>query len=359
MTGLRRLRTTLLAAALALSVAGVASAATPREFFGVMVDGPALDPDRSLAAETRLMASSGVGSVRVAFYWRSMQPREGEPVDFTESDRVVAAAARAGLRVFPTLVRAPAWATGGDEREGAVPLDPETYARFAADFVRRYGRGGTFWAESPSLPARPMFSFQVWNEPDIGRYWEADPWPSSYVRLLRAARPAIKGVDPRAQVVAAGLTNESWEDLRRLYDAGARGLFDAAAIHPFSKRPSNVVKIVRLARGVMVRARDGAVPLVLTELSWSSGRGQSTFNYGWETTERGQAERVRQILPMLARERRRLRIQALYWYTWLSPRKGERESFSYAGLRRLGEDGRPVSKPALRAFRATVAKLRR
>lgn len=359
MTTVRRLPAAVVAAVALACCAAPASGAVPREFFGVMADGPVLDADRSLVSETRLMASSGVGSVRVAFYWRSMQPREGESVDFAESDRIVGAAARAGLRVFPTLVRAPAWATGGDDREGAVPLDPATYARFVGDFVRRYGRGGSFWAANRSLPARPMFSFQVWNEPDIGRYFEADPWPPAYVRLLRAARPAIKEADPRAQVVAAGLTNESWKDLDRLYDAGARGLFDAAAIHPFSKRPSNVVKIVRLARGVMVRARDGRVPLVLTELSWSSGRGKSTFNYGWETTERGQAERVRQILPLLARERQRLRIQALYWYTWLSPRIGERESFSYAGLRRLGRDGKPVSKPALRAFRATVAKLRR
>jgi hypothetical protein len=333
-----------------------AGAAAPREFFGVMVDGPALRPDVDLGAEARLMARSGVGSVRVAFYWRTMQPREGGPVDFAESDRIVAAAALAGLRVFPTLVRAPAWATGGDAREGAVPVDPATYAAFAAEFVRRYGRGGSFWL-TPGVPYLPMTSVQVWNEPDIGRYWEGRPWPSTYVRLLRAAKPAIEGVDPRAQVVAAGLTNESWNDLRKLYAAGARGLFDAAAIHPFSRRPTNVVQIVRLARGVMRERGDGRLPLVLTEISWSSGKGRSTFNYGWETSERGQARRIRQILPMLARERLRLGIQALYWYTWLSPAPGQRESFAYAGLRRMS-GGRPVSKPALAAFRSTVRRLR-
>ena len=350
----RRL-TTLLATLLALVLAAPASAATPREFFGVMVDGPALDPQLDLGAETRLMAASGMGSVRIAFYWRSMQPAEGGPIDFAETDRIVAAAAQAGLRVFPTVVRTPAWAAGGDEHEGAVPTDPSTYAAFLAEVVERYGRGGTFWAGRSG--ARPITSWQVWNEPDIGRYWQGDPWPRTYVRLLRAAGPAIKAVDPRAQVVAAGLTNESWNDLRALYRAGARGLFDAAAIHPFSRRTSNVMKIVRLARGVMRRAGDGRVPLVLSEISWSSGKGKSTFNYGWEMTERGQAAKVRQILPRLARARRRLGIQALYWYTWLSPPVGDDESFSYAGLRRM-RGGEPVTKPALRAFRATARRLR-
>jgi polysaccharide biosynthesis protein PslG len=346
-----------LACLLALALASPASAATPREFFGVMLDGPALQPDFDLVSESRLMASSGTGTVRVAFYWRQMQAREGEPIDFSETDRIVGAAAQAGLRVFPTIVRAPAWATGGDEHEGAVPQDPSTYAAFAAEVVRRYGRGGTFWSLG-LVPVRPVFSYQVWNEPDIGRYWQGDPWPATYVRLLKEAAPAIKAVDPRAQVVAAGLTNESWEDLRKLYAAGARRHMDAAAIHPFSRRPSNVMKIVRLAREVMRRAGDRTKPLVLSELSWSSGKGKSTFNYGWETSERGQARRIRQILPMLAGSRRRLRIQAVYWYTWLSPPVGDDESFSYAGLRRLTKEGRPVSKPALRAFRATVRKLR-
>ena len=342
---------------LALTFAAPAAAKTPRGFFGVMFDGPALAPETDLVAEARLARRNGFGSMRVAFYWRHMQPEEGDPVDFSETDRIVGAAAQAGMRVFPTIVRAPAWATGGDDHEGAVPLDPSTYAAFVTEVVRRYGRGGTFWAYG-LVPVRPIVSYQVWNEPDIGRYWQGEPWAPTYVRLLRPAARAIKAVDPRAQVVAAGLTNESWEDLRLLYKAGGRRHFDAAAIHPFSRRPSNVLKIVRLARGVMRRAGDRRKPLVLSEVSWSSGKGRSTFNYGWETTERGQAKRIRQILPRLARQRRRLRIQSLYWYTWLSPQLGDDESFSYAGLRRLTEEGTPISKPALRAFRATVRRLR-
>jgi hypothetical protein len=346
----------LLAAVCALCLAAPAGAAVPREFFGVMADGPLLADDVDLGSETRLMARSGVGSVRVAFYWRSMQPVQGGPIDFADTDRVVAAAARAGLRVFPVVVRAPEWATGGDDREGAVPEDPSTYAAFVAELVRRYGRGGSFWA-SAGVPVRPVGSWQVWNEPDIGRYWRGTPWAPTYVRLLRAAAPAIKSVDPAAQVVAAGLTNKSWEDLRLLYEAGARGFFDAAAIHPFSWRPSNVMKIVRLARRVMRREGDGRVPLVLSEFSWSSGKGKSTFNYGWETTEQGQARKIRKILPRLVRARKRQGIQAAYWYTWLSPPLGADESFSYAGLRRM-RGGKPVTKPALRAFSKTVRKLR-
>lgn len=341
-----------------LTLAAPAAAATPPGFFGVMADGPLLRPSVDLGREAALMRTSGVGSVRAAFYWRSLQPQSGGPIRWAQTDRIVEAAARNGLPVLPVLVRAPEWAALGDTREGAVP-EPQLYGAFVGDAVRRYGPGGSFWAERPDLPALPVRSWQLWNEPDIDRYLApiGRSWMDAYVPLLRAGHGAVKAADPTAQVIAGGLTNRSWEDLERLYKAGGGPYFDAAAIHPFSRRVSNVLKIVTLARRVMRRRGDGAKPLVLTEVSWSSGKGRSRRNYGWETSERGQAERVRQALTAIARARTRLGIGGVYWYTWLSRSLGGRGSFDYAGLRRL-RGGRPVAKPALSAYRQTVRRLR-
>ena len=350
------LRVLLASIAAVLALAAPAQARVPAAFFGVMADGPLLSPSTDLAREATLMRGAGVGSARVAFYWTSMQPQAGAPVDFTDTDRIVGALARSHVTVLPILVRAPAWAAGGDTREGAVP-DAGAYAAFVAEVVRRYGLHGTFWAQHPGVPAARIRQFQIWNEPDIQRYWEGSPWAPTYVTLLRAARGAIKAIDPGARIVAAGLTNRSWDDLSTLYDAGARGLFDAAAIHPFSARVANVVKIVRLARSAMRAHGDGKVPLLLTEVSWSSGKGRSSFNYGWETTEQGQAAKVREALRALAAQRTRLGIGGVWWYTWLSPAVGDDESFSYSGLRRLS-GGRPVNKPAFTAFKQTVRQLR-
>jgi hypothetical protein len=100
----------------------------------------------------------------------------------------------------------------------------------------------------------------------------------------------------------------------------------------------------------MRRAGDARTPLALTEVSWTSGQGRSTLNYGWETTERGQAERLRSALTGIVRLRRSHRLHSVHWYTWLSPEVGDDESFSYAGLRRL-RGGGIVSKPALAALR--------
>jgi hypothetical protein len=368
-----RWRPTLLVAALILALApGAAAAKVPADFLGVMVDGPLFD-GRPLAPELSLMRSSGVQTVRYEIQWSLAQPyatpedvpaerraaytvRDGLPVDLRGADQLFLAAARARIRVMPVVQRTPDWAAKSPGREGTPPRDPADYARFMAVLVARYGRGGSLWAENPGVPPLVVRRWQVWNEPDITKYWSDRDWAPGYVRLLRAARFAIKGRDRRAEVVLAGLTNYSWRDLRKVYRAGGRTQFDVAAIHPFSRRPSGVLTIVRRARDVMRRAGDARKPLLLSEVSWSSGKGRSTFNYGWETTESGQAARVRDAIRSLTARRRTFRLAGLYWYTWLSPAPGKSESFAYSGLRRDSGRG-AVDKPARRAFRDAARRV--
>ena len=358
----------------ALGAPGGAVAAVPHGFFGVMADGPLLGGRVDLPAQAAAMRDTGIGSVRVAVYWSDAQPyasaaavppdqsarfvdAEGVPTDFAAIDAVVAASAAAGLDVLPVVLRTPAWAASNPHGPASPPRTPASYARFLITLVHRYGPGGSFWGTRPDLAPRPIRRWQVWNEPDIRKYWSRQPFAASYVRLLRAAHRAVHAADPGARVLLAGLTNRSWIDLRRVYAAGGRGAFDIAAAHPFSRRVANVLKIVGLVRREMRRHGDRRVPLALTELSWSSGAGRSTFNYGWEMTEGGQAQRIRAVLPLLAGLRRALRLDSVYWYTWLSRPLGGRDSFDYSGLRRLGPDGSIVDKPALVAFRATVRGL--
>ncbi len=304
------------------------------------------------------MRSAGVRTVRIEVPWRDIEPVPGDLSRLERYDRIVLTFARHGLGVLPVVHTTPAWAAAGGSREpGAIPADPRTYAAFLATLVRRYGRRGSLWAANPGARAVPIRSWQVWNEPNHTPFWQGDPWETTYLRLLRVARRAVKAADPRAEVVLGGLTNLSWEGLLRLYRAGAKGSFDVAAIHAFSRTVPNIGVLTRLARIVMRRHGDRR-PLMITELTWSSGRGHSTRNYGWETTEAGQAARLRATLRLLARLRRPQGLRSVHWYSWLSPPIGDPWSFAYSGLRRQSAEG-IVDKPALGAFRATVRELRR
>ena len=152
-----------------------------------------------------------------------------------------------------------------------------------------------------------MRAWQIWNEPNIVNYWSVQPFMRGYARLLSSAYAAVKGADRGATVVMAGLANYSWRDLSRLYRKGGRKLrFDVAAVHPFSGRPSNSVKIVRLNRDVLNRNGASKRPIWLTELTWSSAKGRKTpITKDWETTEAGQAQRLREAFGLFIKARRR------------------------------------------------------
>ena len=356
MRGLAVAAAALLALLVCAPVAGARS--VPRGWLGVQVDGPMTEPGNPFASEWDLMTASGVESVRAAFDWRAAQPVEGGPVDFQAMDALVTAAAARRLPVLPVVHRTPAWAAARP-RDGsaAAPRGTAPFAAFLTALVGRYGPDGSLWAEQPGLPKLPIRDWQIWNEPNLTRYWTPQPFARRYVRLLRASRRSLRAADPGSRTILAGLPNESWIALRRVYRAHGRGAFDAVALHPYTGRPRNVVRLVEFARREMRRYRDGRKPVWLTELSWPASKGKTAGAPGFVTTERGQAARLELALRLLARARKRLRIEKVVWYTWLS-REGSRNSFDWSGLRRQ-RGSRVVTARSLAAFRRAARRLTR
>ena len=351
----------------------------PAHFLGTVADGPLFDEDAlsnahtSLGRELDRMVAAGVESVRLSFYWAPMQPYRsweevpaaeverfrdgaGVPTDFGATDRIVRLAAARGLSLLPVVLRAPDWAARFPGEFASPPADARSYAAFVRALAERYGERGSFWRQRPRLRRQPLTEWQLWNEPTMQSFWLVQPFAREYVALLRATRRALRQADPRARIVLAGLVYESWDALEQIYRAGGRRWFDAVALHPFTRRPDDVLRILERNRTVMARHADAHKPLYLTELSWPSSRGQIPVRYGYETDEHGQARRLTTGLRLLAAHRRRLGIRRVYWYTWLTRETSPSYPFDYAGLRRLHAT-RVRSKPALRAYGRTALAL--
>lgn len=368
-------RSLVLAAVLWLAVIGTANAArkVPQGFFGVMADGVLLDrTDAQLAHEFDLMQQNGVESVRIVVYWDELQPngpgsplqpgfvmgRDNVPTTFAATDRLFAQAAAHGMSVLPVVLRSPNWDIEDPHRFAGPPKRDRPYADFLGTLIDRYGPNGSFWAENPLVPRRPQRDWQIWNEPNINRYWDSvHPFAKHYAKLLRTTRRVIKQADPGARVVLTGFANFSWRALADAYRAGVRGQFDLADVHPFSGHLKNVLKIVALNRQVMARNGDGKMPIAINELTWPSAKGKTKNTFGWETTEKGEALRLTNAFRALVARRRTWRIQRITWSTWLTPDMNSNNSFDWSGLRKLDPNdpsGEPLSKPALQAY-ASVA----
>jgi hypothetical protein len=354
----RRLLLLTLAALLPLTFTASADAATrtvPFGFFGTTLTSELVGlPDAQLDQQLALMSRSGVESLRITLAWGSFEPAPGA-YDFSLLDRLVGATARHGLRFLPNVSTSPRWASERPNRPEFWrygPRDPQAFARLMRRLVLRYGPRGTFWAANPAVPRVPVRQWQIWNEPSASWFWSSRPWARTYTRLLKASYRAIHRADRRAQVSTGGLVGTGngapWDNIRDLYRAGAKGFFDAVAVHPFTLAPNSVqrtvdqtIAIIRRVRAQMRRRGDRRKPILLTELSWPAalGRLPPGLVTGLETTPQGQAARLRAAYRRLARQRRRLRVQQAYWFSWATDyvpfaTPSPNDAFQFSGLLR-------------------------
>jgi len=284
--------------------------------------------------------------IRQPFAWAEIERAPGE-LDFGRHDEFVAAAAEAGVRVLPMIVGP----EPGSPKEGRMrpPRDTAAYGRFAAAVAERYGPAGTLWSERDDIPRLPIRSWQVWNEPNIPAWWATGPDPAAYAKLLEAAARELRGVDPDAEIVAAGLPDShlgvaAREYLDRLYEAGAKESLDTVAIHGYAPSPREVVAKARDARAVIDSRGDDA-RLWVTEFGWGTGGKPGELTVDRET----QARYIGSTLERFAAQRRGLGLRGVVLFQWRDPNPfpGRRAIWPYfAGL--LEADGTP--KPSLEAF---------
>lgn len=340
--------------------AGAGQGPVPPTFVGLVAEDLMAGDRASRARTLREIQSTGAGLVRQTFDWADIERRPGR-FRLGRYDSYVAALAARRIRVLPILFNPPSFRSSapptGRQRGTYPPRRPADMGDFAATLVRRYGPRGSFWAERPDLPQYPITSWQVWNEPNLARYWPSGPNAREYVRLLRAVNEAIKDVDPQAEVVTAGMPETDagiplQSYLAAMYRSGAKSAFDTLAVHPYARDGAGVLSAVKAVRGLLTRFRDRK-PIWVTELGWASGGPPSEFTVG----EEGQAARLAGTINDLARLRNQLGIRGFVYFNWRDsrPYRGGQDFWGlHTGLLRING----ARKPAFVAYRQSVKKAR-
>lgn len=299
----------LLLICFALVAPAAAGARLPAGFAGVV-------PQGSLsAAELGRIGELGLG-LRLVVRWCDLEPRPGR-YDFVALDAQIGAAADRGIRVLPEVDATPAWLR---PEPFMPPLGRRGLAAWRAvlrELVGRYGSDGKFWrGRERRVPVR---RWQLWNEPNFPVFWRPRPSPRGYAKLLHAGAAAVRGADPRAEIVAAALAPierqpRPWEFLRRLYRVpGFAADFDLAALHPYSPSVEVLAYEMERTRAVMAAAGDVRKPLLITEFGVAS---DGPYPNAMDRGRRGQAAYLERAFERLARERRRWGVAGAYWYAW-------------------------------------------
>ena len=215
-------------------------------------------------------AAANVGSIRDEVPWSQVEKEKGTLAIPERYDEYVDAAIARGLE--PMLVLAYGNKFYENGRKPSTPESVAGYVRYC-EFVVAHFRGR-------------VRRYEVWNEYNIGigTAGGAAGTPEGYVELLRAAGPAVKGVDPSAEViggvVAPRAIGDGW--LRKAIGLGLPGLCDAVSIHTYNyaaqpperRRPEAWVENVGNVAGWLREANGGTdVPLYVTEHGWPTHGG--------------------------------------------------------------------------------------
>jgi Big-like domain-containing protein/putative glycosyl hydrolase len=336
-----------LTAATALTASTARATTTRSEFFGI-AQGPTLD-----ARDLQSLARAHVHTDRFMLNWGWVQPRSGSSFNWAGPDRLIGALAAHGIRAVPTFWGNPGWVYGSPAHPPLQrPRDVQAWKVLLRAAVARYGPGGVYWSTryrqqyGSSASPLPITAWQIWNEPNLRKYFAPYPSPTEYARLVQISHDAIKGKDPNAQVVLAGMPGhgdvEAWSFLRSIYSVpGARTYFDAVALHPYARDLDHFRQAIVKMRTVMRGHGDAGTPLWISEIAWGSappdGRG---INKG----PAGQAQMLRASYRMVLEHRAAWNVQRMFWYHWRDPRRSQ-ASCSFcgsAGLENFNRTRKPV-----------------
>ncbi|MGD7003475.1 cellulase family glycosylhydrolase [Corynebacterium halotolerans] len=291
---------------------------------------------RTMAHEMSLL---GATWIRLSATWQEIEPERGH-YDWSGLDQRLNIALDAGLQPILLIHTTPDWVAGfGVIGSGAAA----EYADFSAAVAERY--------------RSEVAAYEIWNEPNLARFWP-DPSAESYAELLTATAPRIAAADPDAEIIAGGLAPAAnipdysvsgYTFLERLYELDALGDTTAIAMHPYSypERPSgtsrwNTFRQLTAVKELMRDNGDGGKRIWLTEFGAPT---QGTEGVG----EEEQSAIVTEALQLVADDPA---LGPIFMYTLYDLDLGEEDHESHFGL--LYGPGRP--KLAYHDLRATAAE---
>lgn len=318
------------------TMGAIHSAPHPSSFFGI-------NAHRFYTSQRDFppLVSAGVQWARADFNWPFIQPSSKDEFEWEWSDQVAAKAQESGLLILGILAYVPSWANGG-AGGNVLPEDWTLWENYVYQTVSRYHGQIEAW--------------ELWNEPNLFRSFGGDA--ALYAELVRRSYLAAKRANPNCVIVAgstAGVTapagagdtmGSAW--LRGFYQHGGGQYCDAISIHPYQWVPRLDEGILRNdlngARGIMNSYADSQKPLWVTEIGWSSNRGQT-----YSVSTQMQAT----IIVQLYLAAYTLGVENVFWYDFRNDGASEDEREHNFGL--IEHDGTP--KPAYYAFSNLTALL--
>ncbi len=203
--------------------------------------------------------------------------------------------------------------------------------------VSRYGYGGQFWNENPSLPYRPVTTWEVWNEPNLHGIGAAEfgQFVSEVANAIQAASQAQGGRS--TEVLSGGLLvwgnvgtgsigyYGAMKYLDQAYAKfGSNGNVTGVAIHPYELDPATFLNGSSTPRIEAFKYAVAGYHTRLVELAkggpqkslWITETGWPVEGPQYAVGEAEQANLLRQVVDYLRNNEAILNVKSLLWYNF-------------------------------------------
>ncbi len=190
----------------------------------------------------------------------------------------------AGIRPVVLAYGAPTWARQvGWERPGSCRAAHGELCSYPPS--RRHLSDWRAFIEAVTRQFPRMVALEVWNEPNLPRFFAPAPSPALYSHLLRAADRAARAAGATMPILTGGLAAGTAEGggipaprfLAGIYRAAGRASFDGIGTHPYPQGPPWVERMganLDRLRRVRDRFHDRATPLWITEVGVGGTSGR-------------------------------------------------------------------------------------
>lgn len=237
------------------------------------------------AQQIDLTARAGATIDRLGVFWGAVEPtppvtRRGRRVhayNWAPVVRLYKAMHSAGIRPVALASGTPKWARQrGWKRPGACRAPHGKLCSYPPS--RQHLSDWRAFIEALMRRFPQVLALEVWNEPNLPRFFAPHPSPALYSRLLRAADRAAHLSGVPATILTGGLTSSASHArglipaarfLKSIYELAGKASFDGIGTHPYPQGPpwvpSMSANLNRLRR-VRDLFHDRATPLWITEV---------------------------------------------------------------------------------------------
>lgn len=272
------------------------------------------------------IADAGFRYIRMDYIWNNVERTKGQ-YDFKPYDELLDALEKKNIRPLFILCYGNA-----NYDEGKAPYTDAgrsafvNYARAAAE---RFKGRGILW--------------EIWNEPNLGKFWQPNANVKDYVKLAKLVYPALKKADPSCTVLAPALAGWDFAFIEEAFRLGLLECTDVVSLHAYgAAKPEDAADYYATIRTLIRKYAPKGKNIPIVSGEW----GYSAVNDF--TVERQAEYLVRSFLTNLMND-----VRLSIWYDWHDDGPDPNEPEHHFGTVYL--DFRP--KPAYTAMQTLAREL--